>query len=52
MCEKNNGGRKGKGHQETCIKDPWTNQRGVGLRVGDVVSGEGREVGGNLDNCT
>ena len=29
-----NGGKKGKGHQGTSIKDPWTNQRGVGLRMG------------------
>ena len=27
-------GERGKGHQRTYIKDPWTNQRGVGLRVG------------------
>ena len=23
-----NGGKKGKGHQGTCIKDPWTKPKG------------------------
>ena len=47
--------KKGKGHQGTSIKDPWTNQSGVGLRVG----GGGRRGGGEQysgwgdgDNCT
>ena len=29
-----NGGKEGKGHQGTCIKDPWPKPMGVGLRVG------------------
>ena len=29
------GGKKGKGHQGTRIKDTWTKPKGVGLRVGD-----------------
>ena len=28
-----NRGKWGKGHQGTCIKDPWTKPKGVGLRV-------------------
>ena len=28
------GGGKGKGHQGTCIKDPWTKPKSVGSRVG------------------
>ena len=31
MGEGNNRGKKGKGHQRTCIKDPWKE----GLNVGD-----------------
>ena len=29
-----NRGKKGKGHQGTCTKDPWTETKGVGLSVG------------------
>ena len=32
--EGSNGGKKGKGPQGTCIKDPWTRPKRVGLRVG------------------
>ena len=28
-----NGDKKGKGHQETYIKDTWRKPRGIGLRV-------------------
>ena len=34
MGEGDNWGKKGKSHQGTCIKDPWTKPKGVGLRVG------------------
>ena len=34
MGERDNGGKYGKVHQGTCIKDPWTKPKGVGLRVG------------------
>ena len=48
-----NGRKKGKGHQETCIKDTWTNQRGVGLRVGGWGGwGRGKWWWENGDNCT
>ena len=42
--EGNNQGKKGKGHQGTCIKDPWTKPKGVGSRVGGgaVDSGGGK----------
>ena len=39
--ERGNMGKKGKGHQGTCIKDPWTTW--VGLRMG----GAGGWVGEN-----
>ena len=46
------GGKKGKGHQGTCIKDPWTKSKGVGFRVR---GGDGWNRGGLLgksrDNC-
>ena len=32
--EGNNRGKKEKGCQVTCIKDPWTKPNGVGLTVG------------------
>ena len=40
-------GKKGKGHQETCIKDPWTKTKGGEdcmweMRVGRV----GKSTGG------
>ena len=44
------GGKKGKGFQGPCIKDPWTKQRGQGLGVGggvgqgEVVAGEWRQL--------
>ena len=46
-----NGGKKGKGHPGTCIKDPWTKPKGVGLILG---GGEGRTKWWweNGDNCT
>ena len=43
-----NGAKKGKGHQETWIKDPWTKTMG-GLNVG--VGRAGESNGGNEDNC-
>ena len=32
--EGDNGGKKGKGHPGTCIKDPWTKAKGIGLAGG------------------
>ena len=34
MGERDIGGKKGKGHQGTCIKDPWTKPRGGSLEGG------------------
>ena len=34
MGRGDNGGKLGKGHQGTCIKDPWTKPKGIGSRVG------------------
>ena len=46
-------GEKGRGYQGACIKDPWTNQRGVGLRMGGEGQwGKGEQWRGNGDNCT
>ena len=50
--EGHNRGKKGKGHQGTCIKVPWTKPKGEGWRGGS----EGRWGGGkwwweNGDNC-
>ena len=47
-----NEGKKGKGHQGTCIKDPWKSQRGVGLRVGGGHVGVREGIEENGDNCT
>ena len=33
--EKDDGGKEGKCHQGTCIKDTWMKTKGVGSRVGD-----------------
>ena len=42
-------GKKGKGHQETCIKDPRTKPKGGdGLRVGGGVGGA-LENGGEME---
>ena len=43
----NNGGKQGKGHQETCIKDPWTWTTGWGLTVGagQVGKSNGEKIG-------
>ena len=41
--QRGNGGKQGKGHQGTYIKDTWTNPKGVGSRVG---GGEGWSWGG------
>ena len=30
-----------KGHQGTCVKDTWTQPKGVGLRVGGGMGGAG-----------
>ena len=42
-----NRGKKGKGHQGTCIKDPWTNQRGGSIEGGrwGRIEGQRRAVG-------
>ena len=46
-------GKKGKGHQRTCVKDKWTKPKGVGSRVGCGDGwGEGLWWGENGDNCT
>ena len=46
------GVKKEKGHQGTCIiKDPWTNQSGVGLRVGGGLSGVEESVGGEMETA-
>ena len=42
MGEGANRGKKGKGHQGTCVKHPWTKQRGLGLRVGVDGAAESR----------
>ena len=43
----------GKGRQGTCIKDPWTRTKGVGLREGGRGGWDGGELcGENGDNCT
>ena len=42
-----NGGKKGKGHQGTCIKDPWTKPKGEGLRVGG--GGRAGSGGGKME---
>ena len=53
MGERDNGGKKGKGHQGTCIKDTWRKPMGVGSRVGGRDGwGGGVLWGGNGDNCT
>ena len=45
------GGKKGKGHQGTCIKDTWTKPKGVGLRVGGGGQwSRGEQWGENGDN--
>ena len=51
--EGDNRGQKGKGCQGTWIKDPWTNQSGVRLRLGGGSQWGGEERWGeNGDNCT
>ena len=48
-----NGGKNGKGHQGTCIKDPWTKPRREGLKVGGVGGWGGVKCWWeNGDNCT
>ena len=49
-----NRGKKGKGHQVTCIKDTWTKPKGGrGLRVGGGGGwGGGKWWWENGDNCT
>ena len=44
--EGDNGGQQRKGCQRTCIKDPWTKPKGVGLRVGGGDGWGGGEHGG------
>ena len=47
-----NRGKKGKGHQGTCIKDPWTKPK-VGQDQRWVVGTcGGGGCGRNTDNCT
>ena len=43
-----NGGKKWKGHQGTCIKDPRTKPKRVGLKVGGGVGGGGGSTGGKM----
>ena len=45
-------GKKGKGCQGTCIKDPWMKPKGVGLRVGGGGVGRVRESGGKKMETT
>ena len=53
--EGNKGAKKGKGGQETCIKDPWTKKMVWGEDwMWEVVVGRARENNGgagNEDNC-
>ena len=51
MGNRNNEGKKGKGCQGTHIKDPWTNPKGEGWRVGDG-DGWGGESGGEKMETT
>ena len=39
--ERDKGGKQGKGHQGTCIKDPWTKSKEVCWKVGGGVGGCG-----------
>ena len=51
--EGGNGGKKGKGHQGTCIKDPWTKPKRGWIEGGRWRwMGWGKVVGGNGNNCT
>ena len=51
--ERDIGGKYGKIHQGTCIKDCWTKPKGVCSRVADVDGcGEGPWWGENRDNYT
>ena len=49
--EGDNEGKKGKGHQGTCIKDPWTKTAGgrVGLSMGVRVGGAGENGEGKME---
>ena len=48
-----NRGKKGKGCQGTCIKDPWTKSKGGRIEDGRWAwVGLGKVVGENGDNCT
>ena len=50
--ERVNGGKEGKEHQETCIKDTWRKPKGIGSRVGGRDGwGGGLWCGENGDNC-
>ena len=44
--EGGNGGKKGKGHQGTCIKNPWTKPKWVRIEDGawKVVAGKWRPL--------
>ena len=44
MEEENNGRKKGKGHQRTCIKDPWTKPK-----VGKIEGGVAESDGGKME---
>ena len=48
--EANGDGEKGKPHQGTCSKDPWTKTIGGGLNVVEV-GRAGESNGENGDNC-
>ena len=40
------GGKFGKGHQRTCIRDPWTKPKRVGSRMGGRDGWGGGRSGG------
>ena len=44
MGEGKNGGKKGKGRQRSCIKDPWTKPKGDSIE-GGVGQGRGKQGG-------
>ena len=49
--EGNNGGKKGKGHQGTCIKDPWRKPMVGRIECRRWDGWEGKVAGENGDNC-
>ena len=50
---KDNGAKKGNSCQGTCMKDPWTKPKRVGMRGGGGGGWAGESGGGKMgDNCT